>query len=422
MFIKKIKGLAKEWAHNLLLVLNQATEGNKIIHACIVALSLFRLAHQSLKFIIESSFIDLGYHYFYSTMVRLGLDPFDPESIEKAKTLNPMRFAGGAAVYSPSYFVFFQPLTYIPFSLLSALWLLFSLSLVFMSVIALLRCSDWDGSWLLLTFISVVVATYQPLYEDLVLGQNNCLILILAVGAWYGFKNRLIWLSGLCIGVMAFIKIQFGFLIVFVLLLGQKSVFLISSVSWLGLFLAGLSQLGFTHYQKYFLALQQHTSVVAEDLNNISLNGLWHRLLGNDMYQATAVYLMTSLILFVSILRWFRQYKLQSSLEIPILTGLTMIPLVSPHTEEHHLVLILLPLIFVAFYIERMSLATKSCYLLSVVLIVSRYSWIRFASSSSIFLMPLLSLKIIGVFLLLIVLISLGSNHIKKLETGTHFS
>jgi len=393
--------------------LKEITEGTKIIYVCIIALFLFRFVHQNLKFLLESKFIDLGYHYFYSTMVRLGLDLFDPDMIEKAKLLNPMRIAGGQAVYSPSYFVFFQPLTYIPFSLLSTLWLILSVTLVFISIATFLRYSNWNRSLLMVTFICILVFTYQPLYEDLGLGQNNSLLLILSVGLWLGFKKNIPWLSGLSIALMSFIKIQFGVLFLFTFLLGERRAFLYAFVFLLILFFAGMPQLGFEHYQKYFFALKNHTSKVAIDLNNLSLNAQWQRLLGNDKNQATITYFITSLIIFISVLLWSYRYKDKIPNENLIIVAIVMIPILSPNTEPHHLVVILLPLVFASVNVEHMKVGSKILFAISVVLIVSRYSWNRYALSSSLIFTIFLSLKIVGVLMLLIVLMKLGSE-IKK--------
>lgn len=396
-------------SHFVTRFISEATEGNNILYVIIIALFIIRIIHQSVKFILESQFIDLGYHYFYSTMARLGFDLFDLEVIEQAKLLNPMRFAGGQAVYSPSYFVLFQPLTYIPFQVLSILWLILSLVMVVLTVIILLRNEKCDGSWLQITFIIVLVTIFQPLYEDLVLGQNNCILLILSVGAWYGFKQRQPWITGFSLAAMAFIKIQFGLLFLFVLLLGEVKVFLISSSWWFLLFIAGLPQLGINHYFKYFVSLKNHTASVASDLHNLSFNALWHRLLGNEINQATILYLITSLVIFIIIYLWSYQHRRVYSTEIPILVGLTMIPVLSPHTEEHHLVITLLPLLYVGIKTGEIPKRVKLLYLISVVLIASRYSWSRFAIAGGTWFMPLLSLKVVGALLLLIVLIKIGS-------------
>ena len=220
-------------------------------------------------------------------------------------------------------------------------------------------------------------------------------------------------MSGISLAAMAFVKIQFGFLLIFILLLGERRVFLIAFFCWIALFFAGLPELGFEHYHQYFFALQNHTSKAAYDLHNISFNGQWHRLLGNDKYQATIMYLTTSLILFISVLVWSYRHKQKASIEIPIFIGLAMIPMLSPNTEPHHLLVALPALIFVAFHIERLTFKAKFLYMVSAVMIVSRYSWSRFALTSSVWLSPLLSLKIIGVFCLLIVLIYLGAAKVK---------
>jgi hypothetical protein len=402
--------MIKELSHKLRALLGYAFEKDKIIYTCIIALSLFRLIHQSLKYLLESSFIDLAYHYFYSSMVRLGLDLFDAQAIEKAKILIPIRYAGGEAVYSPSYFVIFQPLTCIPFGPLSAFWLSLCLFLVLLSLIWLFRTLHRFDSPLMVAFTALLVGMYQPLYEDLVLGQNNSLILFLAVSTWYAFRYQKPWLSGFSIAAMAFIKIQFGFLLLFVLLLRKAKVFLISSLFWIVLFFIGLPELGFAHYERYLWALIRHTSGVATDLHNISLNALWHRFFADDPHLATIVYLISSLILLSLVLFSCFKNKLHSNSERAFIAGLTLIPLLSPHTEEHHLVPILLPLVFVSFYIQRMSFCMRFMYLISVVLIASRYSWIRLAPTNSIILAPLLSLKILGVLCLLIVVMNLKTS------------
>lgn len=402
--------MIKELRHKLHELFEYAFEREKIIYTCIIALSLFRLIHQSLKYLFESSFIDLAYHYFYSSMVRLGLDLFDAQAIEKAKTLIPIRYAGAEAVYSPSYFVIFQPLTCVSFGILSFFWLLLCLFLVLLSLIWLFRTSHRFDSSLLVAFTALLVGLYQPLYEDLVLGQNNSLILFLAVSAWYAFRYQKPWLSGFSIAAMAFIKIQFGFLLLFILLLRKSKVFLISSFFWIVLFFMGLPKLGFAHYERYLSALLKHTSGVTTDLHNISLNALWHRFFTDDPHLATILYLITSFILISLVLFFCFKKRLHNNLERAFIVGLTLIPLLSPHTEEHHLVPILLPLVFISFYIQEMSYYMRFFYLISIVLITSRYSWIRLAPTSGIILAPLLSLKIFGVLCLLIVVMNLTTS------------
>ena len=96
-------------------------------------------------------------------------------------------------------------------------------------------------------------------------------------------------------------------------------------------------------------------------------------------------------------------------MEIPMLVGITMIPILSPHTEPHHLVIIILPLLFAGMNISKTSGNAKVLFIASTVLIASRYSWNRFATAGGGLFMPLLSLKVIGVLFLLIVLIKTGS-------------
>lgn len=382
-------------------------KGERILLLCIIGLSLSRLAHQSLKFLIERKFIDLAYHYFYSTMIRLGLNPFNLENVQAMETQLNLRHAGGLPVYTPSYFVFFQPLTLLPFPILSALWLLISLTFVFLSVYIVASRGKEKSSWTEITFILVVVSTFQPLYEDLALGQNNTFLLLLITFAWLGERTGRSWLLGTSLALMAFVKIHYGFLMAFLLLIGHWNIFLISSFVYSGLFLAGLPQLGLTYYANYISALIFHTSKVSTDIQNISINGQWQRFLGNGFHQATIMYVIVSLILTGSILRWCFRHRTKSESGVYLLLGLILLPLLSPHTEVHHLVPLLLPLAYAALHIAQSNFRTKILYLLSVVLLASRFSWISFVASDASILDLLLSLKILGVFFLLIVMIKI---------------
>jgi len=380
-------------------------EGVNILLAGIAALATLRLIHQSLKFSLNSSFIDLAYHYFYSKMIRLSLNPFDPATIEMAENIISIRYAGGQAVYPPSYFFFFQPLTYIPFSILSVMWLCFSLILLVIVAKILIKNVEADRSSIALTFVIAIVGNYQPLYEDLVLGQNNILLLFFAVAAWYGIKNDNDWLSGISIAVMTFIKIQYGFLFLYLIITVKSRVILISAISLLFLEFAGFPQLGLTFFKNYFFAFLHHTAEVSNDISNISFNGQLHKFFGKNHNIAVLMYLSISLtfilLAYFKILR-FRRFI---PLEILFLIMLTMVPLLSPHTEEHHLVVLLLPIIWIILNIYRANYITKLFFILSILLLVSRYSYARYALNSSILLYPLLCLKSVGALFLFLTLV-----------------
>lgn len=380
------------------------SEGVNILLVAIAALSAVRLIHQSLKFLLNSSFIDLAYHYFYSKMIRLNFNPFDPASIEMAENIISIRYAGGQAVYPPSYFFFFQTLTYIPFSILSVLWLCFSLILLVVIVNILIKNVEADRSSIALTFVIVIVGNYQPLYEDLVLGQNNCLLLFFAVAAWYGIKNKNDWISGPSIAIMAFIKIQYGLLFLYFIITGKNRAILISTISFLLLEFAGFHQLGLSFFKNYLFAFLHHTSEVSNDIYNISLNGQLHKFFDGNHYQAVLMYLVASLtFLFLAYFKVLK-YRKCIPLEILFLIMLTMVPLLSPHTEEHHLVVLLLPIIWISLNIYRANHITKSFFILSILILVSRFSFVRYALNSSIWLYPLLCLKSVGALFLFLTL------------------
>ncbi len=408
-YVSKVKSL-------LLLML----EEKNVLLVTIAALSASRLIHQSLKFLLNNSFIDLAYHYFYSTMIRLDLNPFDQASIEVARNIVSIRYAGGQAVYPPSYFFFFQSLTYIPFSTLATLWLCFSLFLVFLSINILAKNIKWNKSLINFTFIIVIIGNYQPLYEDLALGQNNCVILFFAVAAWHGIRNKNDFISGISIAIMAFIKIQYGLLFLYFIIEGKKHVIWISIISFLSLEFAGLTQLDLGFYKNYINALLHHTSKVSTDIHNISFNGQLNYFFNNSHNQAILAYVaMFIFFIFVTYYIIFRHKKYVPS-EFSFLVWLTLVPLLSPHTEEHHLVVLLLPIIWISLNINHANLVVKSFLFLAAIILVSRYSIAQYALNSWIWLYPLLCLKSVGTLLLLLALIcySITEYNIKKQDVS----
>jgi hypothetical protein len=369
----------------------------------VVALAAFRLLHQAVKLLVESDFIDLAYHYFHATMLRAGLDPFDPAHVAAARAADPLRHAGGEAVYTPGYFVLFQPLTWLPFRWVATLWLVLSLAIVVAAVAVVVRHAARPASWVTIAFATLLVAWYQPLQEDLFLGQNNTLLLGAAAVAWYAIGRDRPWLAGVAVGAMAFVKIPFAALVPLLVLLGLWRVALAAAVAWAVLFVMGLPQLGIDYYARYVAALARHTAVVAADVHNLSLNALWHRLLGGS--PAHVVYLVTSLALVAGVVWRARTPAVDASPRTRVVLALTLIPLLSPHTEEHHLVVTLLPLLVAAFAIRDAGAGGRTAYVAALVLIASRYSWNRFAADHATVWTALLSAKVFGVLLLLGVLL-----------------
>ena len=185
---------------------------------------------------------------------------------------------------------------------------------------------------------------------------------------------------------------------------------------WAALFLAGLPRLGVEYYQNYLAALWRHTEHASTNLVNISFNGFLHRALTNAAL-ATSLYLLITALLIIATFTGCSRQRATSRADLPLLLGLTLIPLISPFTEEHHLVVILLPLVLTALDLHTARPTMQACYVAALVLIASPYSWNRFALKSSPFLMPLLSAKIFGVLLLLFALAHVAA---QQKDRGVH--
>ncbi len=211
-------------------------------------------------------------------------------------------------------------------------------------------------------------------------------------------------MAGIPIALMALLKIPFVFLIGFALVLGNFRWFAAAASGFVLLFLVGMPQLGAAHYANYFDGVFFQAFNYSLKSHDISLYAQWHHFLGNEFRHLIAVFHAVNLALFASVLWLLLRRKKNFPPERQFLIGLALVPVLSPHTTEHHLVPTLLPFFCAALWAVRADTATRAMYLAAVVLVVSQYSWVRFVGSSPALLDLLVSMKIGGVLLLLAVL------------------
>jgi hypothetical protein len=374
-----------------------------LVLTLVILFSLFRYLHGLAKLLAEAPFIDFAHYYTYTTIVARGLNPFDPQAVAQVDSLLSIRRAGAAANYPPLFYLLMQPWVLLPFRPAAVAWFLASQACLVATVWLCLRRFA-AASPVMVTAALFVVLNYQPLIESLALGQTNVLLLFLVALAWWGLRAGSPWIAAGAVAMALHIKVQYGLLIPLLWAGGHHRVanraLLLGSLG----FGAGLLLLGPTHHLEYLRYLLSPPDYLYTWSANLSPRATLHRLLAplpQGPVLATGVTLALDAVLLVLFARAIPRSVRPDSPAADWVwgLGLTAVPLLSPLTEEHHLVVLLLPLILLLLAEPEARMGPRDQVLLlgSILLLGSRYSLEQFPVFQQGALSLLATGKILGV-------------------------
>jgi hypothetical protein len=381
--------------------------------------SLFKYLHDSLKFAIDSLFIDFAHYYTFATVVARGLDPFTPADVAQVDALLHIRRAAGGADYPPLFYLLMRPWTWLPFHAAAILWLLVSQACLAGAVALCIRGAG-TPSPVRLTMALFVVLHFQPIRENLALGNSNMVLLLLMTAAWWGLRHDRLWVTALATALVVHIKVQYGLLIPLLWWMGYRQTCLQASALACAEAGAGMAVLGVAHYEGYARLLLTSSVGFAAWIANLSPRAALHRLLGmtnEGVLLADALWIVFAGCWLVVLAGAAANARTRGARSIEWAWGLGAVSvlLLSPMTEEHHMVVVLLPLLLLLLMEQDLRLASKDGALLigCVVLIGSRYSLDRFPAFHEGVPSLLMTGKILGLLLLAWMLVrrSRGMEH-----------
>jgi len=376
----------------------------------VVLFSAVRYLHELVKFLVESPFIDFAHYYTYATVVAMGLDPFDPQAVARVDELLHIRRAGSAANYPPLFYLFMQPWVLLPFRPAAVAWFLAGQACLLASFMLCMRAAVPVSPVRAATALFVIL-NFQPLLESVVLGQTNLLLLLLVTLAWCGLRGGYPWVTAGAVAVAFHIKVQYGLFLPLLWWMGRRTESLRAAVlAGLGLGVS-LLVLGPAHHQEYLRYIAAMPDYLLTWTANLSPRATFHRLF--DVASLSPVVADSLwLVLGVGILIWWMRIiphplpACSPAVDWAWGLGLCVMLLVAPLTEEHHLVVLLLPLTLLVLDRTDPTLRPRDVAMLiaSILLLGSRYSFERFPSFHQGILSLLLTGKLLGVIALIWVL------------------
>jgi len=349
----------------------------------VVALSLAQYGHEVVKAVVASPFIDFAHNYTFATAVALHLNPYDPAAAAEVDRLLGIRRASSLGTYLPTFYFFAQPLSWLALRPAAVVWCL--LNQAALAAALALVATQFRGvpAWRL-ALVLFVVFTYQPLIEDVVLGQVNALLLLGVTLAWWGMRSARPWLAAIGVAAALNVKPQYGLLLPLLWWLRQTRVALVA----VGLFAAsvavsawGMGPAPFLDHGRYVASLFPRLYAWT---SNQSVVGIAYRTVGpfsRDSALALLIVIDAVLLTLVALTVPRRIVPGSRTFDLAWALGLTAIPLSSPLLEEHHLVLLLLPIALIVLggqENERLD-AANVAFVVGLVLVASRYSLEQFA-------------------------------------------
>jgi len=302
--------------------------------------------------LLERNLADFAHYYYFSDILSEGVDIYSllPDDLEQMKTDStlPVHIAGKPE-YSPAFFVAFIPLSCLPFWVAFSIWICANFSALLACVVLLARYIHRAGTSRIVShaLASVLILASQPLFECLGIGQINIFILLLLL-LIHTFMNRKLYeiVAGACLGLILLTKPQFGTL--FVLFLLWRNFRLCGYALLVYVVLQGMATL----LCGYFIELSYFQNLLHSALSgssavstfNLSLNALFARTLHASPLgmASTPIYVAVSAaLLVVTYVKVVRRSPVASSVGFNLCLCLTF--LISPLTEEHHLLILVLP-------------------------------------------------------------------------------
>lgn len=357
--------------------------GLSLCLALVVLFSLFRYLYMLAVLLWEAPFIDFAHYYTYATVVRLGHNPFDSQAVARVDGLLAIRRAGAAANYPPLFYALMQPWTLLAFRPAAVVWLLVSQVCLFGALALWLRRFA-PPSPVGVAVTLFVVFNHQPLVESLALGQVNAVLLLLVTLAWWGARTGRTWVAAASVALCPILKVQYALLLPALWWFRQRRILgnalLLIAI---GLML-GLAVLGPAHHGAYIRYLLAPPEYLRTWTANLSPWATFHRLLGphGDPLLADGLTLAVDALFIIVFARAIPRGVSAASpaFDWAWVLVVTAVPLLSPLTEEHHLVVLLFPLALILLARWDMPLwsVDGGLVLASAILLASRYSLERF--------------------------------------------
>jgi len=409
--------------------------------ACLVFLLIMAVfivityVHDVTRMAVLNDFADFGSYYFYSKAMNLKYNAYrlDDAAIDGLRTKFGMPVFNYPTLQSPIFFFLIGFITFFKFRPAAVVWLILNSALVLASLLLIVGMiceerKDIEKWFLLLTSLFLVFA-FQPLLENMAVGQVNVPILFFLALCLYFLRRSRPALAGIMLSFAILIKMHFGLLLLFFLWKRRYRVIISTAAAWVLLELAGMLRYGPAIEKDYWITCGEFFfGRVARDisLGNYSIGPLICRVCADHFCNKFPLIVSGGIIvisLFFAAYALYHTRRAYAGTDMRFMLEFSLfllaIFITFPHILDHHHVILYIPILLVwALLIERYDRGAFIAFLCSFLLIALKYAFGRFPMLKSGVLSIITGLKIYGVILLFFLAAYMIRKRFQKIGEG----
>lgn len=347
--------------------------------ALATALLAVRYAHDVLRLALIGEHLDLGAYVLYTRGAWAGVDTFAPGALAEMARGFPSTYASSPPTFMPGGYLVMLPLAWLPYRLAALAWVAIGQAGVLTACLVWGRLVGLRGMGA--AAAAVVTLAFHPILENVATGQLSLLILaLIALGVAAQLAGRSL-LAAVALSVAFQLKPHYVLLVVFVAWIGRPALALLTLglvALWSGV---AVLTFGFAWLAAYWtgvrgLARSAHLHLW---VRNLSPHAVLHRLVGGDgdtaVLEAAAVLLALAI---GAIVLWTTRPpygRVPGAAPAAWSMAIAALPLAAPLTEEHHLALLLLPVLFAIAHAGDLEPWWRGALVVAIVLLASGYSF-----------------------------------------------
>jgi hypothetical protein len=369
--------------------------------------------HMARSLTISPCFCDFGNYYFFTRELAAGTNVYaiPQAALDSIYAASPLPVAiAGKADYAPLFFVALRPLARLPFWTANGLFVLANQLVLAACVWLAFRLARARIPDRVTALCAVVIVLFpsQALFDNLYFGQTNLLILLalLCAAQWRATPGGRL-AAGIVFGAALLLKPQFALALLPFLLEGDLLLCAVAAGTAVLLHVAGTAAAGLPVERAYLQNILHSTAAGGEVPGpyNISSHALAVRLFHGLLPAAAArlLYLAASLALAAVTVRALWRARSRDFL-IRYGAAVCLVLLVSPLSEEHHLVVTAVPFLAALLYLPAGPARVLAA--LAFWIVMPSYCPAAFpVFRTTGLLSACLAVKLLGVFLLWLALI-----------------
>lgn len=342
-------------------------------------------------FLVEPNFGDFASYYFLGAMLNRGINLFtisQPALDNLRATFScPVYICGGEVVafYSPFFYSIFKLISKLDFNIANLIWAVLNNSALILSIFFLMKIIKLKINVVNLSLASIITFLYQPLIENVGIGQANLLILcMLVLTLWSLISSRTI-LAGFFLAITILIKPHYGLILLLLLIRQLYKPFWATIFFYCFLSLLSTAVVGWELQRDYLPLLLSETPRVVYSpecltwVHNLSFPSALARLLnGKYINILRIIYIIFAAgVLLFTVIQFKGKFKKENfALEFAWLTSL--IVFLAPVLEEHYLVILYLPIFVVFSKMDYLHKSEQYIFIFGFLLTALRYSLVSF--------------------------------------------